>query len=79
MHKRLIKNHLIRRRLIYETAKRKVIWVDTATFYIDVPAHRRDEYTVSNGLTLGSKQPEVLLLLISDDKTDTLMKGDYNK
>jgi hypothetical protein len=39
MHKRLIKNHLIRRRLIYETAKRKVIWVDTATFYIDVPAH----------------------------------------
>lgn len=55
-----------------------VTWVDTATFYVDVPAHTVINIAdVSNGLTLGAKQPEVLLLMISDHKTDTLTKGDY--
>jgi len=83
-------NKLPNKVTFYDTSTRKhqyygnwrenvlVRWVDTATFYIDVPGHTVINIAdVSNGLTLGSKQPEVLLLLISDDKTDTLMKGDY--
>jgi hypothetical protein len=74
----------------YDTATRKhlyygnwrsnglVTWVDTATFYVDVPAYTVINLAdVSNGLTLGSRQPEVLLLLIADNKTDTLTTGDY--
>lgn len=55
-----------------------VTWVDTATFYVDVPAHTVINLAdLSNGLILGSRAPEVLLLLIADSKTDTLMTGDY--
>lgn len=84
-------NKLPNRVTFYDTSTRKrqyygnwrrnglVTWVDTATFYVDVPAYTIINIAdVSNGLTLGSKEPEVLLLLISDHKTDTLMKGDYS-
>lgn len=55
-----------------------VTWVDTTTFYIDVPAatvvNIKD---LSNGLILGSRQPDVLLLMTKGTKTDTLITGDY--
>ena len=55
-----------------------VSWVDTTTFYIDIPASTVINIAdVSNGLTLGSRQPEVLLLLIAGNKTDTLTTGSY--
>ena len=55
-----------------------VTWVDTTSFYVDVPAYTVINIAdVSNGLTLGSRQPEVLLLLIANNKTDTLTTGDY--
>ncbi len=55
-----------------------VTWVDATTFYIDIPAFTVINIAdVSNGLTLGSRQPEVLLLMIADNKTDTLTTGDY--
>lgn len=56
-----------------------VRWVDTTTFYIDIPASTVINIAdVSNGLTLGSRQPEVLLLLITDNNRDTLTTGDYS-
>jgi len=74
----------------YDTSKNKrqyygawqkdglVTWMDTATFYIDVPPFTVvDIADVSNGLTLGSRQPDVLLLMICGNKTDTLTTGDY--
>jgi hypothetical protein len=83
-------NKLPNKVTFYDTSTRKhqyygnwrenglVTWVDTATFFIDVPAHTVINIAdVSNGLTLGSRQPEVLLLMISAGKTDTLTKGDY--
>ena len=55
-----------------------VTWVDTTTFYVDVPAHTVINIAdVSNGLTLGSREPEVLLLMIADNKIDTLTDGNY--
>lgn len=55
-----------------------VSWVDTTTFYIDIPASTVINIAdVSNGLALGSNQPDVLLLAITDNKRDTLTTGDY--
>jgi len=55
-----------------------VTWVDTATFYIDVPAFTIvDVEDVSRGLVLGARKPDVLLLMITENKVDTLTKGDY--
>ncbi len=83
-------NKLPNKVTFYDTSTRKrqyyghwwanglVTWVDTATFYVDVPAYTVINIAdVSNGLTLGSRQPEVLLLLIADNKTDTLTTGNY--
>jgi hypothetical protein len=83
-------NKLPNRVTFYDTSTRKrqyygnwrenglVTWVDTATFYVDIPAYTVINIAdISNGLTLGSKQPDVLLLLISDHKIDTLTKGDF--
>lgn len=74
----------------YDTSKKKrqfygdweksglVTWVDPTTFYIDVPAFTVvDIADVSDGLTLGAREPYVLLLLIANNKVDTLTTGDY--
>lgn len=74
----------------YDTSKKKkqfygewqksklVTWADTTTFYIDVPAFTVvDIADVSDGLTLGARQPNVLLLLVANNKVDTLTTGDY--
>ncbi|MEJ8818574.1 hypothetical protein [Lacibacter sp. H407] len=56
-----------------------VTWVDTTNFYIDIPASTVVNIAdVSNGLALGSNQPDVLLLAITDNKIDTLTTGDYS-
>lgn len=56
-----------------------VTWVDTSTFYIDVPAYTVvDLADISRGLTLGAKQPDVILSMIVNNKTDTLTTGDYS-
>lgn len=83
-------NKLPNKVTFYDTSTRKhqyygdwqknglVTWVDTATFYVDVPAYTVINIAdVSNGLTLGSREPDVLLLLIADNKTDTLTTGSY--
>ena len=55
-----------------------VTWVDTTTFYIDVPAFTIiDVADVSRGLVLGARKPDVLLLMITENKVDTLTEGDY--
>ena len=74
----------------YDTATRKrqycgdwkgsrlITWVDSTTFYVDVPAFTViDVADISKGLVLGARQPDVLLQLIADNKTDTLTAGDY--
>lgn len=56
-----------------------VTWVDSSTFYIDIPAFTViDIADVSNGLTLGAKQPDIVLTMSSGNKTDTLTTGDYS-
>jgi|SRR6185437_8300923 len=55
-----------------------VTWVDTTTFYVDVPAYTVINLAdVSNGMILGARQPEVVLLLITDSKTDTVMRDGF--
>ena len=55
-----------------------VTWLDTITFYIDVPAYTVVNIAdVSKGLVLGGVQPDVLLILIADNKVDTLTTGDF--
>lgn len=55
-----------------------VTWTDTTSFYINVPAYTLVNLAdVSNGLTLGARQPDVLLVLITDHKVDTLITGDF--
>ncbi len=73
----------------YDTATKKqwygnwrstamVTWTDTATFYIDVPAFTVVNVAdISRGLILGSREPDVMLLMMADNKTDTLTTGDY--
>ena len=74
----------------YDTATRKgkywcnwkssnlVTWVDTTTFYIDVPAFTVvDVEDISRGLVLGARQPDVMLRMITECKVDTLTNGDY--
>ncbi len=56
-----------------------VAWLDTTTFYIDVPAHTGvDVADISRGLVVGARHPSVLLLLIAQGKIDTLTTGDYS-
>lgn len=55
-----------------------VTYLDTTTFYIDVPAFTVvDVANVSNGLVLGARSPDVLLLMITGNKVDTLTTGYY--
>jgi hypothetical protein len=56
-----------------------VTWVDTTTFYVDVPPFTVvDVADVSRGLVLGAGTPDVLLLMMKDKKVDTLTTGDYS-
>ena len=58
--------------------QRLVTWTDSVHFHIDIPAHMViDVSDVSNGLTLGSKLPDVLLVVTSGGKADTITTGDY--
>jgi hypothetical protein len=55
-----------------------VTWVDTTTFYIDIPAFTVVNVAdISRRLVLGAGQPDVLLLMIANNKVDTLTTGDY--
>jgi hypothetical protein len=55
-----------------------VTWVDSSRFYIDIPAFTVINIAdISNGLTLGAKQPDIILTMASENKTDTLTTGDY--
>jgi hypothetical protein len=55
-----------------------VTWVDTTTFYINVPPFTVvDIADISRGLVLGARQPDIILLTIIDKKVDTLMTGEY--
>ena len=55
-----------------------VTWVDSTTLNVKVPPYTViDLADVSNGLTLGARQPDVLLVLISDHKVDTLIVNDF--
>jgi hypothetical protein len=74
----------------YDTAQKKrlftgdwrttqlVTWKDSVNFFIDVPAHTViDIADISNGLTLGSKAPGILLVIEKNSTTDTILSGDY--
>jgi hypothetical protein len=55
-----------------------VTYVDTTTFYIDVPAFTVvDVADVSRGRVLGARSPDVLLLMIIGNEVDTLTTGGY--
>ena len=55
-----------------------VTWVDATTFFIDVPPKMAiDVADISNGLVLGTKSPDVLLLALRPNSIDTLTTGDY--
>ena len=55
-----------------------VIWTDSVSFEIDIPAYNIIDFSdVSRGLTLGAKSPDVLLIISSNTKIDTLSTGDY--
>jgi hypothetical protein len=54
-----------------------VTWTDTTTFYLDVPAFTViDLKDISNGLILGTHEPNVLLVVIRKNRTDTVTTGD---
>ena len=56
-----------------------VTYIDTNTFYIDVPAFTVvDVADISRGLVLGARSPDVLLLMITGNKVDTLTTGGYS-
>ena len=56
-----------------------VSWIDSSTLYVNVPPYTDiDLADVSNGLTLGARQPDVILLLQSDNKTDTLLTDEFH-
>jgi hypothetical protein len=56
-----------------------VTWVDTTTFYIDVPAFTVVNVAdISGGLVLGTGGIDVQLLMLTDKKVDTLTTGDYH-
>src|SRR4051812_45575951 len=47
-------------------SSRLVTWLDTATFYIDVPPFTiLNLADISRGLVLGARQPDVVLLMIT--------------
>ena len=55
-----------------------VTWVDSITFYLEVPPFTVvDVADISNGLTLGTKQPDVMLIMTTDHRADTLITGSY--
>lgn len=55
-----------------------VTWVDSTRFYVDIPAFTVINIEdISRGLTLGAKEPDIILTMTTDNKTDTLMTGEY--
>lgn len=55
-----------------------ITWTDSVNFQINIPAYNIvDLSDVSRGLTLGAKSPDVLLIVSSNTKIDTLTNGDY--
>lgn len=55
-----------------------ITWTDSTNFHIDIPPFCIiDVSDVSNGITLGTKSPDVLLVVSSSTKADTLTTGDY--
>ena len=55
-----------------------ITWTDSVNFQINIPAYSIvDLSDVSRGLTLGAKSPDVLLIISSNTKIDTLTNGDY--
>jgi len=55
-----------------------VTWIDSTNFDIDIPPFSVINLAdVSMGLTLGTTSPNVLLIVVSGTKADTLTTGDY--
>ncbi|MBC7421912.1 MAG: hypothetical protein H7334_00495 [Ferruginibacter sp.] len=55
-----------------------VTWVDSTSFDINIPPFSVINLAdVSMGLTLGTTSPNVLLMVFSGTKADTLTTGDY--
>ena len=55
-----------------------VTWIDSTSFDINIPPFSVINLAdVSMGLTLGSRSPNVLLIVFSGTKADTLTTGDY--
>jgi hypothetical protein len=55
-----------------------ITWTDSTNFHIDIPPYSIiDLGDVSRGLTLGARSPDVLLIVSSSIKADTLTTGDY--
>ncbi|MFT3681440.1 MAG: hypothetical protein QM791_14300 [Ferruginibacter sp.] len=60
------------------TSEHLINWFDSTSFYIDVPAKTVINIgDISNGLTLGTRSPDVLLIAVGNNKTDTVTTGDY--
>lgn len=58
--------------------QRLVTWVDSTGFFIDVPPKTSiDVADISNGLTLGTHSPMILLLAVRENKIDTVTTGYY--
>jgi hypothetical protein len=58
-------------------SKDLVTWTDTTTLYLDVPAFTViDLKDISNGLLLGTHVPDVLLVVITKNRMDTVTDGD---
>jgi hypothetical protein len=59
--------------------RKLITWIDSNRFHIDIPPHCVvDLSDVSNGLTLGTTSPNVLLIISRSTKVDTLTTGDYS-
>lgn len=55
-----------------------VTWTDSTHFFIDVPSNTIiDVANISNGLTLGSISPDIILVVTQTNNSDTLTTGDY--
>lgn len=55
-----------------------VTWTDSVHFYIDLPAKTMINLAdISNGLTLGSKSPDIILMATHDHQIDTVLTSAF--
>jgi hypothetical protein len=56
-----------------------VTWIDSTTFFIEIPSKTIiDVKDISNGLTLGTMSPDIILIAVKSNGTDTITTGDYH-